>query len=218
MPWDESHVGKPWIARIAIALSIGAAATGVIRAMDQLLPGLDGALWGPSYAINALAARVLGWPSTATVEMSFGVWVQEGGILLVTAAAVLWSLRRLEQRPFSALGVGVISLGPWLTNAEAAVVVMMGKPQFYGLVLLLFLLTSCVAAITSWWLARRGLRYVASAALVLGFLAMLIGLYWLNPLTAWMIQAVALSSCVVLTLIFITGRPADVVPFGEDRR
>lgn len=216
---DEAHGGNSWIRRVAVALSMGAATTGVIRAMGQLWPGLERMFWRPSYAINFIAAQMLGWPREPTFEPSLGMWVQEGCILLLAATAVLWSVRQAGITPFSMLSVGVIATVPWLTNAEAAVVVMMSKPKVYGLALCMFVLTSSLTVTSSWWMARRGLIVPARTALVLGVLVMLVGLYWLNPLTGWMIQVVALSSCVVLTLTFFRGYmpPDDVASLGERR-
>jgi hypothetical protein len=197
VPWaGGGEGGRAW--RLATGVAFGGAATGVFRAFDQLLPGLQGALWRPARAFNALIGGLLQWSDESVAASPVGAWCQEGLLFLAVLLLLTWFTRGQTGESARMLGAVAMFGAPWLTNAEGIVIVLANGSLTTRGALSAAMTGSIGAGLLSWLLARRGRAAVAGFTLAGGLLVMLLGIYWLNSPVRVVFQAAALAASGVL--------------------
>lgn len=194
--------------QVATSVAFGCGATGMFRALDQLTPTLQGALWLPAVEVNALLGRLMGWPPDTTLQHPLGWWIQEGVIFLAVTLVVLWFSRRgyvdvPAEKPALGLALTAMVLGPWLTNAEAVVIAVSTSVSAQEAAVVLFCLVGCIAAVAG--AAQLTLRGYSGSGGLLFLVAFVFGggfVFWLNsPVAAPLQLASMLCSCVLFAAI-----------------
>lgn len=184
--------------RVATSVAFGSAATGVFRALDQLLPGLRGALWRPAEAFNVLLGGLFGWSDSAVRQSPLGTWCQEALLFLAVMISLLWITRRQTIESARMLGAIAMMVAPWLTNGEAIVIALATREPATRGAISAAMTASIGAGLVSWALARKGWTMIAALILACGLLVMLLSIYWLNSPAGALFQGAAIAASAVL--------------------
>ena len=121
-PGQGNDGARVW--RVVMGVAFGCAATGVFRAIDQLLPNLQGGLWRPAHALNALIGTALNWSDSVISGSPVGVWCQETLLFLAVMISSLWLTRQQPLESLRFVGTITMVVAPWLTNAEGIIIRM----------------------------------------------------------------------------------------------
>jgi hypothetical protein len=170
-------------------------------------------LWRPAEAVNAAVGGFLGWSHEEISRNPIGTWCQEAFIFLLAMAAVLWISRGQAIEPLRRFGGVAMVTAPWLTSAEALVVVLsVGQWRSKG-TLVMMMAASALAGIGWWMLADKGSVRPARAVLGLGFLVTLFALYWLNSPATGLFQVIAIAA--TLFLVWQSARAPAYPPSNQ---